>query len=81
MRRMAADLELGAAGGACRAGGGRSAAGEGTRLGVLDALPAALSNLHGALFAAAARLEQLHDCVSDAKEAHLARLAAVSPAP
>ncbi len=43
----------------------------------LQALPAALSNLHSLLIHVAARLDRLHERLADAKEAHLAQLAAV----
>ncbi|BDA40534.1 probable nucleoporin p58/p45 [Coccomyxa sp. Obi] len=42
----------------------------------LQALPAALSNLHSLLIHVAARLDRLHERLADAKEAHLAQLAA-----
>ncbi|CAL8467152.1 g6688 [Coccomyxa elongata] len=42
----------------------------------LQALPAALSNLHSLLIHVAARLDRLYERLADAKEAHLAQLAA-----
>lgn len=45
--------------------------------GVLDALPAALGNLHDLLLGTAARLEALHERVQTAKDAFLQRRLAV----
>ena len=69
---IAADLERvlpqGAGSALARQSGGEDA---------LQALPAALSNLHSLLIHVAARLDRLHEHLADAKEAHLANLAAV----
>ena len=43
----------------------------------LQALPGALTNLHGLLMHVAARLDGLHERLADAKQAHLEQLAAV----
>jgi hypothetical protein len=75
----AAELERALPGGNGRVSGGVAAGGARER--PLDALPAALSNAHDALLAVAAKLERLHGRVQDAKDAHLARLAAARTRP